>query len=65
MTPLSAVFQRLPKLVRDLARELDRQVRFNIEGEDTEADKNIIEVLAEPLLHMLRNSIVHGVESPE
>ena len=65
MTPLSAVFQRLPKLVRDLARELDRQVQFNIEGEDTEADKNIIEVLAEPLLHMLRNSIVHGVESPE
>jgi len=65
MTPLSAVFQRLPKLVRDLARELNRQVRFSIEGEDTEADKNIIEVLAEPLLHMLRNSIVHGVESPE
>jgi len=59
------VFQRFPRLVRDLARKLGKQVDLVIEGEDTEADKNVIESLFDPLLHMVRNSLDHGVESPE
>jgi len=65
MMPVGQVFQRFPRLVRDLARKLGKQVELVIEGEDTEADKNVIESLFDPLLHMVRNSLDHGVESPE
>ncbi|UZE49015.1 chemotaxis protein CheA [Rhodopseudomonas sp. P2A-2r] len=65
MMPVGQVFQRFPRLVRDLARKLGKQVDLVIEGEDTEADKNVIESLFDPLLHMVRNSLDHGVESPE
>jgi two-component system, chemotaxis family, sensor kinase CheA len=65
MMPVGQVFQRFPRLVRDLARKLGKQVDLVIEGEDTEADKNIIESLFDPLLHMVRNSLDHGVEAPE
>ena len=65
MMPVGQVFQRFPRLVRDLARKLGKQVNLVIEGEDTEADKNVIENLFDPLLHMVRNSLDHGIEGPE
>lgn len=65
MLPVGAVFQRFPRLVRDLSKRLGKQVRLEISGEDTEADKNMIESLSEPLIHMLRNSLDHGIELPE
>jgi len=65
MLPVGAVFQRFPRLVRDVAKTLGKQVRLVMEGEDTEADKNIIESLGDPLIHILRNSLDHGIESPE
>jgi two-component system chemotaxis sensor kinase CheA len=65
MMPVSQVFQRFPRLVRDLARKLGKQVDLVIEGKATEADKNVIETLFDPLLHMIRNSLDHGIEKPE
>ncbi|NML93526.1 chemotaxis protein CheA [Novosphingobium sp. TW-4] len=62
MMPVSDLFKRFPRLVRDIARKQDKKVRLLIEGESTEADKNIIEALAEPLTHVLRNSLDHGIE---
>ncbi|NBC37418.1 chemotaxis protein CheA [Novosphingobium sp. FSY-8] len=64
MMPVSDLFRRFPRLVRDVARKLDKKVQLVIEGEATEADKNIIEALAEPLTHVLRNSLDHGIELP-
>ncbi|MFZ4791725.1 MAG: ATP-binding protein [Candidatus Competibacteraceae bacterium] len=65
MMPVGHVFQRFPRLVRDLSKKLDKKIRLVVEGEGTEADKNIIETLADPLIHILRNSIDHGIEPPE
>lgn len=65
MLPVSFVFQRFPRLVRDTAHKLGKEVRLIMEGESTEADKNIIEALADPLIHIVRNSLDHGLESPE
>ncbi|MDO9711690.1 chemotaxis protein CheA [Paracraurococcus lichenis] len=65
MLPVSHVFQRFPRLVRDVARKLGKQVELVLEGEETEADKNMIEALADPLIHMVRNSLDHGLEPPE
>jgi two-component system chemotaxis sensor kinase CheA len=65
MTPVSYIFQRFPRLVRDITRKLGKEVDLVLEGEDTEADKNIIEALADPLIHILRNSLDHGIEMPE
>jgi two-component system chemotaxis sensor kinase CheA len=65
MLPVSFVFQRFPRLVRDIAHKLGKEVRLVMEGESTEADKNIIEALADPLIHILRNSLDHGLETPE
>jgi len=64
MVPVSHIFQRFPRLVRDLSRRLDKRIRLVMEGEETEADKNVAEDLADPLIHLLRNSIDHGIESP-
>ncbi|MCK7574995.1 MAG: chemotaxis protein CheA [Chromatiales bacterium] len=64
MLPVSFVFQRFPRLVRDIAHKLGKEVRLIMEGESTEADKNIIESLADPLIHIVRNSLDHGLESP-
>ncbi|AFL72396.1 chemotaxis protein CheA [Thiocystis violascens] len=64
LLPVSFVFQRFPRLVRDLAHKLNKDVRLVMEGESTEADKNIIEALADPLMHIVRNSLDHGLESP-
>ncbi|EGF31908.1 Signal transduction histidine kinase CheA [Oxalobacteraceae bacterium IMCC9480] len=65
MMPVSFVFQRFPRLVRDISRKLGKEVSLVLIGEDTEADKNIIEALADPLIHIVRNSLDHGLESPE
>ncbi|WP_426112892.1 ATP-binding protein [Massilia sp. PWRC2] len=64
MMPVSFVFQRFPRLVRDLSRKLGKEVNLVLEGEHTEADKNIIEALADPLIHIVRNSLDHGLELP-
>jgi two-component system chemotaxis sensor kinase CheA len=65
MMAVSFVFQRFPRLVRDISRKLGKEVQLVLEGEQTEADKNIIESLADPLIHIVRNSLDHGFESPE
>jgi two-component system chemotaxis sensor kinase CheA len=64
MLPVGTVFQRFGRLVRDISRKLGKDVRLVVEGEDTEADKNVIEGLADPLIHILRNSLDHGIELP-
>jgi two-component system chemotaxis sensor kinase CheA len=64
MMPVSFVFQRFPRLVRDLSRKLGKEVQLVLEGEETEADKNIIESLSDPLIHIVRNSLDHGFEIP-
>jgi two-component system chemotaxis sensor kinase CheA len=65
MMPVSQVFQRFPRLVRDISRKLGKTIDLVIEGEDTEADKNVLESLADPLIHMVRNSLDHGIETPD
>ena len=65
MMPVSFVFQRFPRLVRDISRKLGKEVNLVMEGEETEADKNIIESLADPLIHIIRNSLDHGLETPD
>ncbi|SFU75358.1 two-component system, chemotaxis family, sensor kinase CheA [Methylobacterium sp. 174MFSha1.1] len=65
MMPVSQVFQRFPRLVRDISRKLGKEVALVIQGEDTEADKNVLESLADPLIHMVRNCLDHGIETPE
>ena len=65
MVPVSSVFQRFPRLVRDLSRRLGKKIELVMEGEETEADKNVIENLADPLIHLVRNSLDHGIEMPE
>ncbi|PYO99420.1 MAG: hypothetical protein DMD60_01790 [Gemmatimonadetes bacterium] len=64
MTPVWQVFDRFPRLVRDLARELGKQVAFRVEGKEIELDRAILDELGDPLLHLLRNAVDHGVESP-
>jgi two-component system chemotaxis sensor kinase CheA len=64
MLPVGTVFQRFGRLVRDISKKLGKDVQLVIEGEDTEADKNVIESLADPLIHILRNSLDHGIELP-
>jgi two-component system chemotaxis sensor kinase CheA len=65
MTPVWQVFDRFPRAVRDLARHLGKQVRFEMEGEGIELDRAILDELGDPLLHLLRNAVDHGLESPE
>ncbi len=64
MVPLGQVFDKLGRVVRKLARELDKDVRLSISGADTELDKLIVEELSDPLMHMIRNAIDHGIEKP-
>lgn len=64
MVPISQIFSRFPRLVRDLSRSLNKKINLEIEGEDTELDKSVIEDLLDPLIHCVRNSIDHGVEDP-
>jgi two-component system chemotaxis sensor kinase CheA len=65
MLPMSSVFQRFPRLVRDVSRQLGKRVKLVLEGEEAEADKHIVESLGDPLIHILRNSLDHGLEMPE
>lgn len=63
MVPLKSTFQRLQRVVRDVVKKTKKDVAFETEGEDTEIDRNMVEVLADPLVHMLRNAVDHGIES--
>ncbi len=65
MLPVEQIFQRFPRLVRDVSRRLGKRVELVVEGGETEADKNIIEAIADPLIHMVRNSLDHGIEPPD
>ena len=65
MQPIKKVFSRFPKLVRDLSRQLGKDINMVLEGEDTDLDKNLVEALADPLMHMVRNSCDHGIEMPD
>jgi two-component system chemotaxis sensor kinase CheA len=65
MQPVGRVFARFPKLARDVARQLRKQVQLDVAGADTELDRNLVEALADPLVHLVRNAIDHGVEMPE
>jgi len=65
MVPLSATFNKMHRIVRDMCKKLDKEVLLEIIGEDTEVDKNIIEHISDPLMHLVRNSIDHGIESSE
>ncbi len=65
MVPIWQVFERFPRVIRDTAKELGKKVNFEIKGKDIELDRSMLENLAEPLLHLLRNSIYHGIETPE
>ena len=64
LTPVWQVFDRFPRVVRDLARQLGRRVRFEVDGEDTQLDRSILDEVGEPLLHLLRNAVDHGIEPP-
>lgn len=65
MQPIKKVFGRFPRVVRDLARSLKKEIRLELVGEDTDLDKNLVEALADPLVHLVRNAVDHGIESPE
>jgi len=65
MQPIKKVFGRFPRLVRDMARSLKKDIKLELIGEDTDLDKNLVEALADPLVHLVRNSVDHGIEMPE
>ena len=65
MQPIKKVFGRFPRLVRDLARNLKKEINLELVGEETDLDKNLVEALADPLVHLVRNAVDHGVETPE
>lgn len=65
MLPISYVFDRYPKLVRDISKKLNKKVNLTMEGGETKLDKNIIEMMADPMIHIMRNSLDHGIELPE
>lgn len=64
MQPVKKVFGRFPRVVRDLARKLGKEIDLELQGEETDLDKNLVEALADPLVHLVRNSVDHGVEMP-
>ncbi|MNR86181.1 Chemotaxis protein CheA [compost metagenome] len=64
MTPVERVFNRFPRMIRDLSRELGKDVHLQIEGQETELDRLVIDEIGEPLVHLLRNAIDHGIEEP-
>jgi two-component system chemotaxis sensor kinase CheA len=65
MQPIKKVFGRFPRVVRDLARTLKKEITLELVGEETDLDKNLVEALADPLVHLVRNSVDHGIEMPE
>jgi two-component system chemotaxis sensor kinase CheA len=65
MQPVSNIFSKMPRIVRDLSQSLGRRVRLEMEGQDTELDKSLLEAIKDPLTHAVRNALDHGIESPE
>src|SRR5258705_9462692 len=65
MVPVWQVFERFPRLVRDTARSLGKEVEFKIEGREIELDRSMLDEMGEPVLHLLRNSLDHGIEKPD
>jgi two-component system chemotaxis sensor kinase CheA len=65
MVPLSATFHKMHRIVRDMSKKLDKEVNIEIIGEETEVDKNIIEHISDPLMHLVRNAVDHGIEMPD
>jgi two-component system chemotaxis sensor kinase CheA len=65
MVPVEQLFRRFPRLVRDVARQCDREVELVLSGQETDLDKGILDAIAEPLTHLVRNAVSHGIESPE
>lgn len=65
MVPVERVFNRFPRMVRDLSRELNKKITLNMYGQDTEVDRTVIDEIGDPLVHLMRNSIDHGIETPE
>ena len=65
MLPIDGVFQRMPRMVRDLAQKTGKDIQFEMTGGETELDRTVLEVISDPLIHLLRNSVDHGVETPE
>ncbi|MBQ7498925.1 MAG: chemotaxis protein CheA [Selenomonas sp.] len=65
MVPVSAVFNRFPRMVRDVSKELNKEINLTIEGEETELDRTVIDEIGDPIMHLLRNSLDHGVEHPD
>jgi two-component system chemotaxis sensor kinase CheA len=65
MLPIGKVFNKFPRMIRDLSRELNKKIELVLAGEDTELDKSIVEEIGDPLVHIIRNSCDHGIESPE
>lgn len=65
MQPIKKVFGRFPRVVRDLARNLNKDIVLEMRGEETDLDKNLVEALADPLIHLVRNSVDHGIEMPD
>ena len=65
MIPVKGTFQKMARLVRDVAKKAGKQVDFSMHGEDTEMDKNVTELVADPLIHMIRNAVDHGIEAPD
>jgi two-component system chemotaxis sensor kinase CheA len=64
MVPIASVFNRFPRIVRDLAQTLEKRVRLDIAGEETELDKQVVEAIGDPLTHLIRNAVDHGIELP-
>ncbi len=65
MQPIKKVFGRFPRVVRDLSRSLKKEIKLELVGEETDLDKNLVEALADPLVHLIRNAVDHGIESPD
>lgn len=65
MVPIDQVFGRFPKMVRDLSRDLNKKIQLQITGEDTELDRTVVDEIGDPLVHLLRNSLDHGIETPQ
>ena len=65
MVPIQRVFQKMTRLVRDVAQKAGKEVELVITGGETELDRNVVEAMSDPLVHMVRNSIDHGIEPPE
>src|SRR5690606_15772531 len=65
MVPIDTVFNRFPRMIRQLARELNKEVEIQIIGAETELDRTVIDEIGDPLVHLIRNAMDHGIETPE